>query len=54
MIDTTSGWKVDLIMRKDRPFSRAEFARRRPTEVLGVGVFLATPEDTVLALGRVG
>ena len=49
VIDTTSGWKVDLMMRKDRPFSRAEFARRRPTEVLGVEVFLATPEDTVLA-----
>lgn len=23
-------WKADLIMRKDRPFSREEFARRQP------------------------
>ena len=35
IIDTTTGWKVDLIIRKDRPFSRQEFSRRRAVEVLG-------------------
>lgn len=28
IIDVASGWKVDLIIRKDRPFSHSEFARR--------------------------
>ncbi len=49
VIDTTTGWKVDLIIRKDRPFSRAEFARRTRARALDVDVYLATAEDTVLA-----
>ena len=49
LIDTASGWKVDLIVRKDRPFSVSEFARRMPAELGGVSVFMATVEDTVLA-----
>jgi hypothetical protein len=43
------GWKVDLVIRKDRPFSRSEFRRRVPARLLGVDVFVATAEDTVLA-----
>ena len=42
-------WKVDLILRKDRPFSREEFQRRQPAEIGGVAVNVATAEDTVLA-----
>lgn len=49
VIDTTTGWKVDLVIRKDRPFSREEFARRRAVDVLGVSTHVATAEDTVLA-----
>lgn len=49
VIDTTSAWKVDLIIRKDRPFSREEFSRRMPVELGGVRTFVATPEDTILA-----
>lgn len=49
VIDTATGWKVDLIVIKDRPFSRAEFARRQSVEILGVPVHVATPEDTILA-----
>ena len=30
VIDFENGWKIDLIILKDRPFSRSEFARRRP------------------------
>jgi hypothetical protein len=44
-----SGWKVDLILRKERPFSREEFRRRQPTEIAGVKTWLATAEDTVVA-----
>lgn len=44
-----SGWKVHLILRKDRPFSAAEFARRQPVEMAGTRVFVATAEDTIIA-----
>lgn len=49
VIDPASGWKVDLIIRKDRSFSSEEFSRRCPGEVLGVSVSITTPEDLVLA-----
>ncbi|HSO36556.1 MAG TPA: hypothetical protein VLT33_28720 [Labilithrix sp.] len=49
MIDLTSGWKIDLIVRKNRAFSRDEFARRTKMSVLGVSVFVASPEDTIVA-----
>lgn len=49
VIDNTSGWKVDLIVRKDRPFSEAEFARRVPVQLGGVDVCIASVEDTILA-----
>lgn len=48
-IDPESGWKVDLIVRKDRAFSRVEFQRREQAEVLGLEVSLASLEDVVLA-----
>jgi hypothetical protein len=47
LLDT--GWKVDLILRKERPFSREEFARRQRAEVAGVPVWVASAEDTILA-----
>lgn len=49
VIDLASGWKIDLILRKNRPFSRDEFARRMKMTVLGVPVFVASPEDTIVA-----
>jgi hypothetical protein len=30
VVDRATGWKIDLILRKDRAFSREEFGRRRP------------------------
>lgn len=48
-IDPETGWKVDFIIRKTRPFSVEEFRRRRSAEVLGVELSLATPEDLVIA-----
>jgi hypothetical protein len=44
-----SGWKIDLIPRKPRPFSAAEFQRRQPATVAGSTVWVATVEDVVLA-----
>jgi hypothetical protein len=49
VIDMTSAWKVDLIVRKARPFSVEELARRCTATVFGIAVPLATPEDTILA-----
>lgn len=48
VIDMATGWKADLIVRKNRPYSVEEFRRRKPEQILGVDVFVATPEDTVL------
>lgn len=45
-IDVQSAFKIDLIIRRERPFSRAEFERRQPAELAGrTGVALATAED---------
>jgi hypothetical protein len=49
VIDLRTGWKVDLIIRKSRPFSREEFSRRAPAEVEGVEVPVVTPEDLLIA-----
>lgn len=48
-IDPVGGWKVDLIIKKDRPFSRTEFARRASASLLGVEVSVASLEDVLLA-----
>jgi hypothetical protein len=48
-IDPDSGWKADLIVRKDRAFSEVEFKRRERAEVLGLEVSLASLEDVILA-----
>lgn len=44
-----SGWKADLILRKERPFSRSEFEHRVAAEIAGVEAFVATAEDTIVA-----
>lgn len=49
IIETGTGWKVNLIIRSDRPFSHKEFERRQPVELGPVSTYVATPEDTVLA-----
>jgi hypothetical protein len=41
--------KVDLIIRKDRPFSREEFSRRREADLLGTRAFIASVEDMIIA-----
>ena len=49
VIDTETGWKASLIIRKDRAFSREEFRRRQQAVIGNVELFVATAEDTVLA-----
>lgn len=49
VIDMATGWKVDLIIRRSRPFSIEEFRRRTRARLIGTDVFVATPEDTILS-----
>ncbi|MEJ7729608.1 MAG: hypothetical protein WKG00_10355 [Polyangiaceae bacterium] len=49
IIDKTTGWKIDIVPLRSRPFSRREFDRRRPVELLGMEVFVATIEDVILS-----
>lgn len=48
-IDPESGWKIDFIIRRARPFSETEFERRVKTEAFGVSMAVATIEDLILA-----
>lgn len=49
VIDIETGWKIDLVIRKIRPFSREELARRKAYVLDGVAAYVASPEDTILA-----
>lgn len=49
LVDLRGGWKIDLIVRRQRPFSESEFGRRVPTVVDGVHTWVASAEDTVLS-----
>ena len=49
VIDRVTGWKIDLIIRKSRAFSKEEFGRRCAIDVEGVRIFVASAEDRVIA-----
>jgi len=49
VIDLSTGWKIDFILRKSRPFCREEFRRRLRVQLQGVSLFVATAEDIVVA-----
>jgi hypothetical protein len=41
--------KVAIIIRRNRTFSREEFSRRQPADLLGIPAYVTTAEDLVLA-----
>ncbi len=49
VIEHATGWKADLMIRRDRPFSRTEFDRRIQIPLYGRQTPVATAEDTVIA-----
>jgi hypothetical protein len=49
IIDLETGWKIDLVPRKRRAFSAMEFSRRQELDLLGLRVFVASLEDTIIA-----
>lgn len=49
VIDSRTGLKTDLILRKSRPFDREEFARRVPTKLFDIQLFVASAEDVIIS-----
>ena len=49
VVDIRSSWKADFIICKDRPFSREEFQRRRKANIMGLDVWVVSPEDVILS-----
>ena len=49
VIHLETGFKIDLIVKKDRPFSQQEFSRREKVSFLGQPCWFATAEDVILA-----
>jgi hypothetical protein len=49
VVDHSTGWKIDFIIRKSRPFSREEFRRRVRVSLQGVSLSVASTEDVVIA-----
>jgi hypothetical protein len=49
VIHSESLIKVDLIIRKDEPYRRVEFARRQPVRIGDVEVYLVSKEDLILS-----
>lgn len=49
VIDRETGWKIDLIFRKSRPFSQEEFDRRKVVTLDGLPIYMASAEDVIIA-----
>jgi hypothetical protein len=49
VVDMATGWKIDLIIRKSRPFSEEEFRRRKLVDLQGSPLFVASAEDVVVS-----
>jgi hypothetical protein len=49
IVDFSSGYKTDIIVRKNRAFSREEFARRKPAEIIGEHFYIVSAEDSILS-----
>lgn len=49
VVDAASSWKVDLIIRKSRAFSRVEFERRLPFVFESIALAVASLEDVILS-----
>jgi hypothetical protein len=48
-IEVATAWKIDFVIRKDRPFSIEELRRRVVGSIDGVDAATATAEDTIIA-----
>jgi len=53
VIDIQNSWKADLIIRKNRPFSREEFQRRQKANIMGLDAWVVSPEDVILSKPKI-
>jgi len=49
IIEFDSGWKTDFIIAQDSPYGRSALARRLRIEIAGIYVYVAAPEDVIIA-----
>ncbi|MDH5519867.1 MAG: nucleotidyltransferase family protein [Acidimicrobiia bacterium] len=49
IVEIPTGWKVDLMIRKDRVFSRTELERRMWATIGDVELMVVSPEDSILS-----
>jgi len=49
LVHFETAWKIDLIVRKERPFSRMEFERRQEGLVADRPAAINSPEDVILS-----
>ncbi len=49
VIEMSTAWKLDLVIRKARPFSLEEMRRRQLVTILATAVNIATAEDTIIS-----
>jgi hypothetical protein len=49
VVDMATGWRIDFIIRKSRPFSEEEFRRRTLANLEGRPLFVASAEDVVVS-----
>lgn len=49
IIDTDTGYKVDFIVRKDSPYRKTEFERKKQVEMMGVDTWVVSIEDLILS-----
>ena len=56
VVEVHTGWKADLIIRKSRPFSESEFARRRPVVLDDIELWVVCrgPDHRQARMGPVG
>jgi hypothetical protein len=48
-IDPSTGWKIDFIIRKRRPFSQAEFEARQLIDLWRMAISITSAEDMIVA-----
>ena len=49
VIDDTSGYKIDFVIRKQEPFRHTKFARKRRDIVYGTEAWVVSVEDLILS-----
>lgn len=49
VIDNELGWKADLIFRQDNPYQLSKFNRRVRAKLMGIDLWILSPEDVILS-----